>query len=793
MNRTPTVRVANTGPKMHRICWQIGVVITTFFVMACGSGTKNDTAQSTGVGTPGPNPTTVKTDVLTREQRNAVLSILPKAAADIPRDTFAAEAVVRKVGSDPGKLLAWVRDNTEWLPYRGVLKGATGVLMDGSGSNADRAVLLAELLRQAGHSVRLARATLSPERARTVLGELRLGGPIGSVVTPTSATTPRTVDDYARQAGIDPRLLRSRDEQIRERVAGLREETARRVASQVLILKSKVGPRDSQAEESKSAVLAVQDHWWVQWDANGRWIDLDPLLVSPVRPEQTFIFDSDGSRIPLGDRFIHYVELRVVVEQTSGGTATERVALSHRLTPAEAVGVPLVLRIRPANWPESTSVPSASGAAAFRDAATRQRVWIPTLTVEDRTISQSAFTEEGDLVAASGVGNSPRPKPTDAMLDAFGGGSEDPGSNLTGAWIDYVVYVPGEPSRTIRRALFDRNRRSPRLLTSVEPLTDAERGARAVELLEDIQILPQVSRLSGAFVIKRALEDVVRNQSVIRGLSDPVLDDKAADLRKSVNDIVPMAGRLHDLAVARFHWNPDSREVFIGEPNLLTYRSKVGASSSGQVVRWQGFDIVNGRVGVRHESASTAFELRLRQGVTDTNAEAVLVGDGAVMNAGTALKASKNPAEAWQFVTQLDAAKSRIDGPDHIRRLWQQDLNAGYVLVVPTAPGDADPQNLWTWWRVHPGTGDTIGSGELGWGQSTIEYHASRLISGFVGGFAVGFTTCAIYNANQPTAQVLRVCSCYGLAGGIAVAIELAGDFSAGASLIGVAAAAICS
>src|SRR5690348_12991289 len=46
------------------------------------------------------------------------------------RDRWDAAFVVQRVGKDPAKLFAWVQANSNWIPYRGVLRGPVGVLMD---------------------------------------------------------------------------------------------------------------------------------------------------------------------------------------------------------------------------------------------------------------------------------------------------------------------------------------------------------------------------------------------------------------------------------------------------------------------------------------------------------------------------------------------------------------------------------------------------------------------------------------------------------------------------------------
>src|SRR5687767_10275946 len=55
---------------------------------------------------------------------------LEEALRQAPRESFDPQAVIEQVGRDPAKLAAWVRENTDLLPYRGALRGPRGVMMD---------------------------------------------------------------------------------------------------------------------------------------------------------------------------------------------------------------------------------------------------------------------------------------------------------------------------------------------------------------------------------------------------------------------------------------------------------------------------------------------------------------------------------------------------------------------------------------------------------------------------------------------------------------------------------------
>src|SRR5436305_8514472 len=102
-----------------------------------------------------------------------LFNALQEAESEIPRETFDPNAVVAKTGVDSAKIFEWVRDQTSYIPYRGTLRGATGVLMDRLGNSLDRALCLAAILRAAGYTTQLVNAQLSDKDADALLERIR--------------------------------------------------------------------------------------------------------------------------------------------------------------------------------------------------------------------------------------------------------------------------------------------------------------------------------------------------------------------------------------------------------------------------------------------------------------------------------------------------------------------------------------------------------------------------------------------------------------------------------------------
>jgi hypothetical protein len=85
--------------------------------------------------------------------------------------------VVEQLGRDPQVLFEWVRDNTWWIPYRGVLRGPAGVLMDRLGNSLDRSLLLDS--RLASHAAEEARQKQCAHLLTLTLTRKRAGGGAG--------------------------------------------------------------------------------------------------------------------------------------------------------------------------------------------------------------------------------------------------------------------------------------------------------------------------------------------------------------------------------------------------------------------------------------------------------------------------------------------------------------------------------------------------------------------------------------------------------------------------------------
>jgi hypothetical protein len=659
---------------------------------------------------------------------------LEAARKEIPRDSFDAQSVVAKVGGDPKKLFGWVRDQTYWVPYQGALRGPTGVLMDRLGSSLDRALLLAELLRVAGHEARLAGGTLTEEQAKNLFDKVRPAPKDVSAVDPGKArqASLEMIERYAREHQLDGEDLKNSLETAWRNADKTAEASARRLADQAPRIAQAIGksPAAGKRADQAAAFAALRNHWWVQWRQGDEWLNFDPLLPAAA-PGQAAAqatttltpFGKDG-KLTLDKKLCHEVTVRVVVEQMKDGRLKEHTVLEHALQPWNCFHDRIALQHYPRDWPvKDLSIFRPDQHARLTKKVLEGSEWLPILSVGKNHLTQGSFTAAGDIHQQAA-------KRFRSGLDAAIGGFDPfkrlskpdaeakPAAQLTAEWIEYEIHAPGRPGRKIRRQIFDLVGPAARAAGKPATLSAEQRLERGLSLLGETEILVLPCRLSMNFVDSLVTSRMLANRKVfpeLLRLGEQAKDQELLDL---FSKFTPLPGALHALALVRSEMNPGRGDVYLDRPNILSRHLRLQPGKKGSIVLEQGLDIVANEVAVRPSSTVDPFQARLQQGVLDTNLEALLLaGEGAVNNTAE-LFAEAGSAGGWIVVRSAeDPAWQKAQLSSDVRARVEADLKAGYVALVPgreNARGGAKAG----WWRVDPRTGDILGMGERGWGSA---------------------------------------------------------------------------
>jgi len=648
--------------------------------------------------------------------REAVLEQSLRAIAEgeraAARDRWDPAYLVEQLGRNPDTLRGWVQEHTSWVPYRGVLRGPVGVLMDRQGNSLDRALLLATLLERAGHRVRLARGELSESQARALLRPLVRG----RVALGRSASVPAVADwrnqlrlavgGYQRDSARIARSIEARLDSAMGMLATLDARTEEQTARLRALLPP---PRssDSGAEPEDSAIAELRDHWWVQRDENGRWLDLDVMGVAAQGADE-LIPQATYAPAGLDSTLYQRVIVRLVTERVSGGTLLEQRSLEREIRPSTALDKPAVLIILPAGWQPGLTAAASDPSASFRKAALEEREWRAMLTVGGDateaviTLGRGASTVTGNPFGGLGRG--------------IAGAVDQDSDDLSAAWLEYELLVPGRPTRIIRRQLFDLVGPAARALRHPVrlELTEDKRLERSLALTRTTEILPLGAAVAPEFLLHLTANAALANRNFLRAAEPPAAQSLAEDMDRFAESVAAAPSHLYTLAAVRMSADPDA-EVFLDQPNVLS-RHAFLALRRGGIVRVEATDIVANDVAPA-PGVSEPAETRRRQGVRDTNAEALLYAAQPVV--GSVADAFARHAR-WLTITAPDDPLLR-NLPADIRQRMVDDLAQGYLLVAPASLAGATRPEVVGWWRTDPHTGQTLGISGTGWGSTLAE------------------------------------------------------------------------
>jgi hypothetical protein len=656
----------------------------------------------------------------------ARLDRLLKAIDTIDREALECEvdpaAMARRLGPDARSAFEWVRDATAWVPYPGLLRGAAGVLMDRTGNSLDRSLLLAAMLRAGGHTVRLARAALTEEEARTLWPRVTARAPALGASADVAAAVNRTFDDYIKGVGADAGTVEGLLLRRQTSYSSMLQAFGRETDSHVARIRAVLGTIPaSPAAPDRQDLEALRDHWWVQRQAGDAWEDLDPLEPgsrpgSTVRSAERTV---EAQAVP--PQLRHRVRMRVVIERLRDGRLEEQAVLDKVFAPADTWGRRVALYHIPVGWPREFEArqgePADARTARFSAAIQSQKLWILALAVGSETAS--VMVDDGGRVVP------PKGESLTRGLGVMSGalaGEEAPegASELTAEWIEYELMIPGQPSRTIRRPCFDLV--GPARRAANQPpaaLTEADRAARSWALLGEVETLAQFSRPSPAATLHLLVREMLSRRD---RLVAAVRDGKPDVFAREVADIERLSGPLHTLAAGRWQWcGHAGGDAFLDHPNVFTLRTGIRSTGS-QLVVTAALDLADNRVGVRPGARDRAFLVALQQGVCDTNAERLVLGGGQPL--GSTLDVFDEGAKASggpRLVRAGDQQLAALSIDQDVRARLEADLAGGFIAIVPTAPVSINDAKRIGWWRVRPGTGETVGVMDDGLHEAVIE------------------------------------------------------------------------
>jgi transposase-like protein len=657
----------------------------------------------------------------------------------VPGDTFDCQEVIQEVGSDPIKLFEWVRENTFWAPYQGSLRGATGVLMDRLGSSLDRALLLGSLLSSAGEEVRIAHARLTGSQASDLweqIKKIRDTRVLPQTVQVEYDVT--RIETIARRLELDPQELRQGIEQLSRMNLKDEDEAKKRVKKQAEMLMETLSQKMELDDESakQRCIEALRDHWWVQYESEEGWIDLDPVLLGHMPGEVLTDIDETFGIEDLDEDLFHMLTIRVLVEQWEDNRLNEHTVLEYSLKPSEHFGKRIILQNLAMDWPGDLQPEGKEFSKRLRDAILDGKEWMPVLEIGNDMIVQRSFTVRG------GINDSPNPTPeaktgrtTRGLMGGMAGGltggsrkEEDKKEGyLTAGWLEYDIRSPGREDRTIRREIFDLLGPASRAADDkAKPeFNESQRLERGYSLFGIIDILPVVCQVSSQFVNQIATRNLLDQ---LRFLREELKRDNLEKM-KDLNSRIGMAfeaiqSPLHKWALLRPRWNRYANHVYFDSVNIVNLRTRIAEDVEGELMLRRTFDVVTNSISVNPRVKISPALVRINQGVADTLSEAMAVpGPEPHMNVSYLVDLAKNQGIDWRLVNSFqDNRWEKWRLSEDIRQRIENSLAKGWSVVVPERPLVIEGKTRLGWWRIDLRNGETLGVMDTGFHQDTTEY-----------------------------------------------------------------------
>jgi len=253
--------------------------------------------------------------------RLAKFAALRKQLPTTSYDVAAAAATF----TSPDAAFAFVRDVIKTDAYAGEMRGARGTLASKAGSPADKAALLHDLLAAQSVPSRYVHASLADADA-------------AKIVASATAATP-----------VDPKAIVATQTAKDAIAAGL--ASARQQAATAAAMLAGKGAALATGDGTAALMANVRDHWWLQAQIGGAWVDLDPTLPGASRGAHLGPAPAGDPVDDLPASIAQTIAVRLIADTGSGKLATLAQA---RSTTAEAFEAPIVVRMNPAAADDAT-------------------------------------------------------------------------------------------------------------------------------------------------------------------------------------------------------------------------------------------------------------------------------------------------------------------------------------------------------------------------------------------------------------------------------------------------------
>jgi hypothetical protein len=480
----------------------------------------------------------------------------------VPTDGFDPVARATEL-TDIDATFAFVRDRIHTDAYAGAMRGPAGTLQARAGSPADKALLLAALLGQKDIPVRFVHASLADADAASL---------VSAVLAPMPSPSPQDLSDAFKTLGIDPAQARSGATAVRQRydaaVDGVIASASAPTDALVALLKSKNQPlaADDTALHARWAAN-LHDHWWLQAQENGAWVDLDASLPDAVAgkhvgPAPT----ADGvDALPDDQQGSMSITLTATRANASGMQTATLVQRTLKLTEVDAA--PIVV------------------------------------TLGDRTIGAKGIAAATSFTPSIGAGGS------EETGDPFGT------DGLTTVVLEIGVQQPGGTTRSYKRTILDRRTSDGK---SIDPAWTAQRTAYALTGIYDV--LPVSGDLDIGFT---GLKEAAGLSMVQAIMAYAAAGGNGKQMPPPASELYPM-GALHFFEyeqIVRRRLEATTHARFFFDRPLIAIEHRGFTFDAGKQNGVDQFDIVENSMDAASPAPAPAARANFTRGYVDTFVE----------------------------------------------------------------------------------------------------------------------------------------------------------------------------
>jgi hypothetical protein len=576
-------------------------------------------------------------------------------------ETYDVPAAAKMLGDDVDKTFVFVRDNFAFDPYTGCLRGAQGTLMARAGNDIDRSLLLAALLSEHSHGVRLVQGKLSADDAARLLDRAKQPpalNPVSNVSTEdAAAVSGLPVADL--QKLID--TAKASAQQIRQKIDARTQHDTDFIQQELQSAGIHLSPSAGVSPDS------VRNHVWVQVD--GDWKDLDSSFPD-AKVGQHFA-EPEGDPMAtdaLPEDWYQTVRLRVLSFAPAAGDPDE--LLNQQLQVAAVVAKPLDLVFVPQD----------------NDDPFQANTFQPTLVSGAHRFTGKNI-ELGPAKAGGAI--------TDGLLGGLGGGADEEAGKekakpLPKILLEVTLAGPGAAPERMTRTIAD-----------ISAIQDP--AQRVAEMRDQLVSLYQF--IAGVGPIP---PDWVASQQL--AFLKPLLSEGGKD-----RVIIPMDLLCLAMAATQGDSQGGQPRRYYARPMLMAQRVRFRHGPGGRPVFVKTLDILHNRVELLGGDALAA----VRQGALETELERAAFPGTEVLNTVTVFERTQ---AAVRVLGPGDAdGLGKIDLSAEAKVRIADDLASGYAVIVPAASVQIAGMPAAGWWRVRPQGGETLGRMQSGEGQGMVE------------------------------------------------------------------------